>query len=318
MTDQSTHLTVLMPAYNAGPYIKEAIESILHQTYSDFEFLIVNDGSKDETLEVIKQFKDTRIKLIDQQNKGLIDTLNEALQIAKGDLIARMDADDVCFPQRLERQVAFLQEHPDYVAVGAEANVIDKDGNFLYHLKPIGYTNEEINERINIKVPFIHPSVVFRKSAVIKAGGYPKNALQFEDHLLWKRLLLIGKVHNLKEILLNFRFNPESVTVDEKWRGKEFIEIRKRSIETSKISDEDAVKLRSILNLQKHSHFKEASYYAMIGKKYLWNNPNSALARRSIVKAIELYPGNWQSYLLYAFSFVPPSIRVFIYNLAKR
>src|SRR3954453_10350328 len=93
-------VTVLMPAYNAGPYIREAIDSILQQTFTDFELLIINDGSTDDSINIIKSFKDTRITLIDRQNIGLIESLNEGLNIAKGEIIARMDADDVCLPAR--------------------------------------------------------------------------------------------------------------------------------------------------------------------------------------------------------------------------
>src|SRR5690606_5635129 len=120
-------VTVLMPAFNPGKYLPEAIESILSQTYSDFEFLIINDGSTDDTLEVIKSYKDSRIRLISRENKGLINTLNEGIDAASGQLIARMDADDICLSTRLEKQVKFFDEHPDHVLVGAEANVVDKE-----------------------------------------------------------------------------------------------------------------------------------------------------------------------------------------------
>ena len=182
-------LTVLLPTYNAGAYLREAIDSILAQTYTDFEFLIINDGSKDNSEEIIRSYNDQRIKAIHQQNKGLITTLNEGIAMAKGNIIARMDADDVCLPDRLQVQMDFLEKNEDYVLVGSEADVMDKDGNYLMPLIPVGHTYEEIQAKINDKVPFIHPCVTFRKEAVIQAGLYPKNALDFEDHLLWKKLL---------------------------------------------------------------------------------------------------------------------------------
>jgi glycosyltransferase involved in cell wall biosynthesis len=318
MLQNNDLITVLMPAYNAGPYIHEAVDSILQQTFTNFEFLIVNDGSKDNTLDVLKKYNDPRIKIIDQKNKGLIATLNEAIDIAQGNIIARMDADDVCLPQRLELQYKFLKEHPEYVMVGSEADVTDKDGNFLMRLKPVGHTNEEINERINNKCPFIHPCVTFRKDAVIKAGKYPRNALTFEDHLLWKQLLEIGKVHNLHEVLLQVRFNPESVTIDEKWRGKDFLDIRKRSVRNGFIADDDAVLLRKLISSQNLGEYKQASYYAMVGKKYLWDNPNSSLARKNFKEAIRHYPKHAVTYLLYLFSFVPAPFRKFLYQIIKR
>lgn len=311
-------LSIIMPAYNAEAYVAEAIESVLNQSFTEFEFIIVNDGSKDNTLEVIKRYNDPRIKLIDQPNKGLIDTLNDAVLLAQSDIIARMDADDICYPQRLQVEYDFLTQNPDYVLVGSEADVIDKDGNYLMPLIPIGHTYKEIKERIDIKCPFIHPSVMFRKQAVMDAGFYPKNALTFEDHLLWKKLLNFGKVCNLPQKLLKARFNPESVTIDEKWRGQTFIDIRRDAIHNGYVSDEDAEKLKELIRSQNLSEYKTASYHAMVGKKYLWNNPNGRMARQHFAEAIKHYPGNWESYLLYMFSFMPSALRVAVYKQFKK
>ena len=311
-------LTVLLPAYNAGLYIKEAVDSILQQTYTDFELLIINDGSKDNTRAILDTYTDARIKIIHQENKGLITTLNEGILNASGDIIARMDADDICMPDRLRLQMDFLNKHPDYVMVGSEAEIMDKDGNYLMPLVPIGHTHKEIVESINDKVPFIHPCVTFRKQAVIQAGLYPKNALDFEDHLLWKHLLSVGKVCNLHDVLLKVRFNPESVTIDERWRGKDFVNIRKRSVANGFVSEEDSVTLKKLMADQNLKTFKQASYYALIAKKYLWNNPNGSLARKNLKQAIQYYPGNLSSYCLYLFSFLPAGLRKSVYQLLKK
>lgn len=317
MSESST-LTVLLPAYNTEQYIHEAIDSILNQTFTDFEFLIINDGSKDKTLDIIKSYSDPRIKVIDQPNLGLIDSLNKGIALAKGNIIARMDADDIALPDRIEHQLKFLQENPDYVLVGSESDVIDKDGNYLMKLIPrIGYTHEDISERIDEKCPFIHPTVMFRKDAALKAGGYPQNAILFEDHLLWKKMLSTGKVCNLHEVLLKVRFNPESVTTDEKWLGKEFRFMRRRSIENGFVSDADAVALKEIVSSKGFNKYKQASYYAMIGKKYLWDNPDSVKARTNFKSAIEYYPQNLTTYFLYLFSFFPQNFRVNFYKFIK-
>lgn len=311
-------LTVLLPTYNAGPYIKEAIDSILAQTYTDFELLIIDDGSTDNTADILKSYTDSRIKIVTQQNKGLITTLNEGIIASRGNIIARMDADDICLPQRLALQMDFLTKNKDYVLVGAEADIMDKDGNYLMPLIPIAHTYEEIQARIDEKVPFIHPCVTFRKEAIIAAGLYPKNALDFEDHLLWKKLLAVGKVCNLHEKVLKVRFNPESVTIDERWRGKTFIDIRRRSIQNGFVSDDDATVLKKMMAEQNFKEYRQASYYSMIAKKHLWNNPNSSLARKNLAESIRLYPKNMASYLLYAFSFLPGSLRKSIYKLLKK
>lgn len=311
-------VTVLLPTYNAGPYLREAVDSILAQTWKDFEFLVINDGSKDNTDEILASYDDPRMKIVNQQNKGLITTLNEGIMMASGDIIARMDADDICLPERLRTQLDFLARHPDYVLVGSEAEIMDKDGNYLMPLVPIGHTHEEIVSKINDKVPFIHPCVTFRKDAVIKAGLYPRNAIDFEDHLLWKNLLKVGKVCNLHDVLLKVRFNPESVTIDERWRGKEFIDIRRRSIINGVVSDEDATALKALMASQNFKEYRQASYYSMIAKKYLWNNPNSTIARQNLAESLRHYPKNPGTYLLYAFSFVPAPARKFIYKLLKK
>ena len=315
---QKHKLTVLLPAYNAGLYLREAIDSILAQTYTDFEFLIINDGSKDDTKEIIDSYNDPRINATHQENKGLITTLNEGIVAASGDIIARMDADDVCLPNRLQLQMDYLDKHPDYVLVGSEAEIMDKDGNYLMPLIPIGHSHEEIVDKIDTKVPFIHPCVTFRKDAIIQAGLYPKNALDFEDHLLWKKLLSVGKVCNLPVNLLKVRFNPESATIDERWRGQDFLDIRRRSVVNGFINEEDAAQLKKIIKSQDLSHYKQASYYAMVAKKYLWDNPNSSLARQNLMKAIEHYPGNAMSYILFLFPFFPAFIRKRLYKLIKK
>jgi len=311
-------ITVLLPTYNAGKYLREAIDSVLAQTYTNFELLIINDGSTDNTDEILKSYTDPRIRVVSQQNKGLITTLNEGIIAAKGDIIARMDADDVCMPDRLQQQIDFLNDHDDYVMVGSESEIMDKDGKYLMPLIPVGHTHEEILAKIDVKVPFIHPCVMFRKEAVIAAGSYPKNALDFEDHMLWKKLLSVGKVCNLPEKLMKVRFNPESVTIDERWRGQDFIEIRRRSIVNGFVTDTDAAKLKELIASQNLGAYKQASYYAMIGKKYLWNIPDSRLARQNLREAIRHYPGNMMNYVLYIFSFFPAAIRKSMYKLLKK
>ncbi len=310
-------LTVLLPAYNAGPYLREAIDSILAQTWTDYEFLIINDGSRDGSKEIIESYNDFRIKAIHQENKGLITTLNEGILAAKGNIIARMDADDVCLPDRLQQQMDFILRNQNYVMVGSEAKLIDRDGNYLAPLIPVGHTHEEIISKIDKKNPFIHSCVMFTKDAVIKAGLYPDNALDFEDYLLWKKMLSVGKICNLRRVLLKVRLNPESITIDKRWRSRDFLAIKKRSIVNGFVSDEDAATLKTLMSIQPSKQYKQASYYAMVAKKYLWGNPNSGLARQNLQKAIKYYPKNITSYFLYLFSFLPAPARKTLYRLLK-
>lgn len=310
-------VTVLMPAYNAGKYIAEAIDSILQQTFTNFEFLIIDDGSTDDTLSIVQRYRDARIRLVSRPNKGLIASLNEGLQLAAAPLVARFDADDVCLPERLSVQLQFLQEHPDYVLVAADVIYMDEAGLPLTRINPAGYTYEEIKANIYRKCPFLHPTVTFRKEAVLEAGGYPPNAVTFEDHLLWTKLLSKGKMCNLNRVLLHVRLNPASVTIDERWRGKEFIELRLRSLQNGYVGEQDAIRLREIIASQNTPGYKLASYHAMIGKKYLWDNPKPGRARAHLAQAIRAYPQSAEPYFLWLMSFLPSVWVRSFYKFAK-
>ena len=190
-----------MPAYNAEKYIGEAIASVLGQTFTDFELLIINDGSTDTTQQIIESFEDPRIRLINQTNQGIAAALNIGLLNAKADLVARFDADDICMPERLMVQYSFLSDHPDYIIVGSDAEFIDMDGNFVYTRSLPAHTNDQIQKLGLDKCPFIHSAVLFRKIPVMQAGGYHIHAHGFEDLLLWSKVIKQGKVYNLVQKL---------------------------------------------------------------------------------------------------------------------
>jgi glycosyltransferase involved in cell wall biosynthesis len=311
-------VTVLMPAYNAAEYISEAIDSILNQTFNDFELLIINDGSSDETASILSSYKDLRIKVITQENRGLVQSLNKGLRIAEGKYIARFDADDICYPERLQLQYDFLTQNKDYIIVGGDADYTDKNGNYIFTFESSYYEDNAIRKSDWSECPFIHSSVMFLKQSVLDAGCYNAKALTFEDHLLWKKLSRFGKMKNLHQSLIKVRFNPESATIDEKWRGKEFIAIKQKAICNEEISDADAERLKEIIRSQNFIKFKEAAYYSMIAKKYLWNRHRPSRARIYLKKAISIMPGRKEPYLLYILSFFPEKVIMGIYKTFKR
>lgn len=310
-------ITVLMPAYNAAAYIREAIDSVLVQTFTDFELVIVNDGSTDNTEQIIRSYSDPRIVLFSQENQGVIGALNSGLKIARAEYIARFDADDVCYPQRLAFQYKFMQDNPEYVLIGSASDYIDKDGNFLFTWDPPAYEHDDLQQAIYTTCPFDHPSIMYKKQTAIDLGGYPAGAIHFEDHLFWTGFFAKGKVCNTKEPLIKHRFNPESVTIDEKWRGPVFKEIKYRSIKNGVVSEEDKALLKSILVKQDFTKYKEAAYYSMIGKKYLWNRHMPAMARQHLRKAISIMPGKVEPYMLYLLSFLPEKWITSFYNRVK-
>jgi glycosyltransferase involved in cell wall biosynthesis len=314
MTGSKPTITVLMPVYNAEKYVSDAIASVLAQSFADFELLIINDGSTDETENIIRSFIDQRIVLINQTNQGIAAALNNGLQIASAEYIARFDADDICMPQRLQTQYNFLSAHPEYAIVGTDVDYLDMNDEFVFSYNALIYSNEQIQQQQFIICPFIHSSVLFRKEAVINAGGYNIHAHTFEDHLLWPKLLSQGKGCNLPEKLLQVRLNPGSITIDERWRSRRFHQIKKQAIQKGDISEKDGDELMDILREQDTQIIKEGSYYALLSKKYLWNNHQPAKARLNIKKTLFLHPTDISSYGLWVLSFMPASFIQKIYN----
>jgi glycosyltransferase involved in cell wall biosynthesis len=299
-------VTVLMPAYNAGKYIAEAIRSVLEQGFSDFELLIVDDGSSDDTRQVIGSFSDARLRLLEQENRGISAALNAGLLAARGYYIARFDADDICLPQRLARQVGFLDANPSYVLTGSEAEYILENGEHLFNFRCSAYSHAEIRKRLYHSCPFIHSSVMYRKKEVLEAGGYSVHAHNFEDYLLWVTLIHAGKFHNLPEMLIKVRFNPSSVTIDEKWRGRRFRRLKQEIIQRGAITDAEGAVLLTIIRNQETRRIKEGSYHALCGKKFLADNYQPAKARWHVLRAIHIHPFRLDNFAMLAVSFLPP------------
>jgi len=205
-------VSVIMPVHNGERFVSEAITSILRQTFSDFEFLIVDDGSTDSTPSILRSFHDPRIRLLtNDRQRGIVGALNRALAEARGTYIARMDADDRSAPDRLERQTAFLDREKDVALVGTAAVLIDEQGRERgRESHPAGA--REIRKTIFVHNPFIHGSVAVRKSVLDECGVYDERFLHNEDYDLWLRICARHASANLPEFLLERRIHPESIT----------------------------------------------------------------------------------------------------------
>jgi glycosyltransferase involved in cell wall biosynthesis len=310
-------ITVLMPAYNTGKYIHEAISSVLEQTFTDFELLIINDGSTDYTLDVINTFTDARIRVINQDNKGVANALNNGLNNARAPYIARFDADDVCYPNRLQVQYDFITAHPDYSIIGSACDYADVNGEYVFTYQPIAYSNAEI-QQLDYKIcPFIHSGVFYKKDVVLSAGGYNEHAYTFEDHFLWANILKNEKACNLQQSLIKVRWNPESITIDEKWRTNTFRKIKYNALNKLAITEADGIKLRQIGKQQHLSRIKEGAYYALLGKKYLWNNYQPVKARHNLIKTLSISPLHIKNYFLLLLSFLPEKMLRSFYHSTK-
>lgn len=213
-------VTVLLPVYNGERYIKGAIESILCQSYTHFELLIIDDGSEDNTDQIITSFKDERISHVKNKiNLGLVQTLNKGLSLAKGDLIARQDADDVSYPDRLKKQVEYMVENEETALLGTQGRVVDENGQSVYvgsfskPERPIG-----IRWSLCFDNAFIHTSVMFRKKIILdKFQGYKeftslKSKSPGQDYELWSRVSKNQAVANLPDVLVDCREHSRSIS----------------------------------------------------------------------------------------------------------
>ena len=207
-------VSVVMPVYNAGRYLRPAVESVLAQSFEDLELIAVDDGSKDQSLAVLREFeaKDRRVRLISRANTGIVGALNDGLAAAKGELVARMDSDDLSTPDRFEKQVGFLRGHPDHVLVGSQVMLMDSDGASLCPKRDTEYTHEAIDAaHLGGRWPLVHPTVMMRRDAVEKVGAYRAKYQWLEDLDLFLRLAEVGKLASLKDVLLHYRLHTGSV-----------------------------------------------------------------------------------------------------------
>lgn len=204
-SSNSPLVSVVLPVYNGEKYLRDSIESILDQSYSNLELVAINDGSGDGSGAIIKSFKDERIRYFEQDNQGVAKTLNRGIMLARGKYIARMDADDVSMPQRLQKQVSFLESHQEYGLLGTWAEIWEESRKTNRCLKHPP-TDAELRFELIFDSFFVHSSVMIRKSVLEKAGFYnPDMKGQPEDLELWSRIVKECKVANIPEILHVYR-----------------------------------------------------------------------------------------------------------------
>jgi glycosyltransferase involved in cell wall biosynthesis len=221
-----------MSAHNASCHLESSIESMLKQTFKDFEFIVVNDGSTDSTLNILDSYrqKDNRIKIIvNTRNIGLTKSLNEAIRMAKGEYIARMDADDIALPERLENQVNFLDKNPDVGMVGTAYYEMDSKGKIVGE-KVFPTTDKKLRDVLIRYNPFFHGSVMIRKEVFDRVGLYNENIPKAQDYELWFRIARNYKIANLPLLLMMRRYSKRKTLVGENEQIKWAINIRVKYI----------------------------------------------------------------------------------------
>jgi hypothetical protein len=207
--------SVVMSVFNGERFLREAIDSILSQSFSDFEFIIINDGSTDRTFSILQSYEksDPRVRVHEQENKGLPESLNRGCGLAQGKYIVRMDADDVSTPYRIERQIGFLENHEKVGLLGGALEVIDAQGKRLFLDRPL-LEDEPIRAAFrSFSFPLNHPAVVMRKQAFDASGGYRAQFMYAEDNDLWLRIIERWRVANLADVVLRKRIHPTQVSV---------------------------------------------------------------------------------------------------------
>lgn len=209
---KSPNVTVFIPVYNRARFVRGAIESTLAQTYGDFELLVIDDGSTDRSVEIIKSFDDPRIRLVqNEKNLGLPTTRNLGLELARGEFIALLDSDDISLPHRLERQVEFLQRHPSYAEVGAWSQRMDESGRPKPSVKLQPISAEEVRATLLFRCAMKNRSVMGR-TAMMRELGYRSDFARCQDYDLHARLAERHDIGNIPEVLVLGRTHPNQWT----------------------------------------------------------------------------------------------------------
>ena len=280
-------VSVILPVFNGSRYLRQAIDSVLAQTLAEFELLVIDDGSSDDSAQIAMSYSDPRIRVIRKENEGLSSTLNLGVSMARTELIARMDCDDISKHGRLEKQFRFLSRNPEVVAVGTAATVIDAEGSRICE---ISRPQSDASLRSLLpRTPFIHPTVMFRRSAFEKAGGYPIFMRHGgEDAVLFGRMAMVGKLANLPDPLLLYRIHPGAVSRKPKRLFKKMEIIIEQAISIGRVDQRLLSELDRLAARQSKKE-NEYLYHLTLAKYYLLNGSRvSAMAQTA--KCLSMKP----------------------------
>lgn len=264
-------ISVVMCCYNAEKYIAETIESVLNQTFTNFEFIIWNDGSNDNTEQIVKSYKDCRIRYFYHSNMGIGMTAHLACLQAMGKYIARLDADDICMLNRLEVQVKYLESHPQYVLISSSVYYMNERGNIIGRSFPYTW-NSVLKKKLLNGNPISQPASMFMRDAYLKTGGYV-GVYAGEDRILFARMSRYGKIKNLANPLIKYRLIYSSLS--HRQHGSPYSNIleeyRKKMIKDDIVSLEDIVLHNKLYNLRKLEKCTSAEIYSKRYEEYCFS-----------------------------------------------
>jgi glycosyltransferase involved in cell wall biosynthesis len=308
-------VSVLLPVYNGERYIVQSVESILRQSYRDFELIVVNDGSTDRTGTLIKGLSDHRINLLEQENQGLTRTLNNALKVIKGEYIARQDADDLSHPDRLLRQVEFLDTRLDVGLVGSVCLCLNEDGEIIGQTPPLTdplKLRKILRERGN---PFVHGSVMFRRECIGKVGGYRIEMDRAEDYDLWLRISEYYEIAKLKEPLYLWRWSQSGISLTKMEYLEKKAELARELSEERRKEGRDSLQaglqeeffrqqMREDLPASKQSERKRQAYYFYRLGHAAYYGGIYPTARKNLLHSLKLNPFDLKTWIFLLLSWV--------------
>jgi len=298
-------ISIVMSLYNSERYLREAMDSVLSQTFSDFEFIIINDGSIDGSASIVQSYDDNRIHFVQQENQGLPAALNAAIHLAKSELIARMDPDDICLPERLAMQYEYMQNNKDVMVLGSATRCINEDGDALpeIYMTP----SFEVGGLAVPETPCIHPTVVFRKSAFMQAGGYAE-AMRFggEDAVLFNKILAFGKVENLSDVLLMYRLSPTSMSQKSRKFNVLLRQMVCRLVRKEYVDDQAWFFLEKEYQRSGGGVF---GYHMYVAKLFMRERGGEGKARKYLQLALKANPWSLYVKIFFISSFIPLSWR---------
>jgi glycosyltransferase involved in cell wall biosynthesis len=309
---KETKVSVIMGVYNGERYLHEAIESILQQTFTDFEFIIINDGSNDTASSILQSYKDPRIVLINNdRNIGLTKSLNRGLEICRGVYIARMDVDDISLPERLERQVRYLDANPEIGLLASSFVYIDEAGNEKMLSNPP--TNKaQLKEAMLKENQFCHGVVMFRRSCIEKVGSYRPEFRYTQDYDQWLRILEFYEIASLPEVLYKYRVTVKNISVAKLTVQNTYHSIarecsyRRRSGLPEDLSKAEELAKEEVGRPSWSNRLLEkkniADYYFLWGRSFL-SRDEIKKARKDLLHSIKIFPFNYRAWLFLGASY---------------
>lgn len=279
-------VSVILPVYNCEMYVRQSVESILTQSYANFELLIIDDASTDETVAIIKSYHDERIQLIEKQNNsGYINSLNYGLKIAKGKYIARMDGDDVSLPDRFAKQVAFLEADIEVILCGSWFRILGSE-----NVAKLPECHDDIKAHFLRGNCIAHPSVMMKKKSLDELVlVYDESREPAEDYDLWVRLALRGKLHNLQEVLLNYRIHEDQISTKKSIKRRQnVIEIKQGlfSVLDLDLLAEERVVLNKLIDNGNGICFEDVNNFKKLRLKLFASNTKAIFESNGFKKEI--------------------------------